>query len=317
MRFFGWRILDVHSTRIPKQDPHAMDLLCGLAFVASRVETSARTGRDVDAVEFRRNRDSQLLYLQDSEDRASLYAKAAAWPGASVFIGGRDLTIPRQIDTRFRQQLPPVPAVLASQLEAGRKKLFVENLDAEGSSISALPGGVLPSPLVGSLRVAHRGKFAPIGSNRRLLLCAHRVRSGPQWGERKRVSAIAASDWQGFATVAGEERQSMAEFNRLAEQHVFGLCVEGGGLTPSPKFFDLLLRQCIPVIRSSPISSVHSEHFPCVVVSNWSPNSLTAEFLREEYIRLREVWSTWDSVFDAMEASKWRDYVLRGYEALD
>lgn len=111
-------------------------------------------------------------------------------------------------------------------MEAGRKKLFVETLDAEVSSISALLGGVLPSPLVGSLRTARRGKFAQIGSNYRLLLCAHRVRSGPQWGERKRVSAIATSDWHGFAKVAGEERPSMAEFNRLAEQHVFGLCAE-------------------------------------------------------------------------------------------
>lgn len=100
--FFGWRILDVHSPRIPKEDPHALNLLCGLASVASRVETSARTGRDVEAVEFRRNRDSQLLYLQESEDRASLYAKAAAWPGASVALEG-NLTILRQIDTHFRQ----------------------------------------------------------------------------------------------------------------------------------------------------------------------------------------------------------------------
>lgn len=301
---FGFRFFSVHSVRIPKVRYLALMSLSGLASVARFVQISARDGSDIQEREFSRG---ILLYLQDSLDRQRLYHKAANWPGKLVFIGGRDLTMPRQVDTRWGPS-EPIPPVLLAQLETGAKKLFVENLDDTSAPLHPIPGGVLPTPILGAYRFAKVVPFADVRNKSGVLLCSHRIRQGPQWELRKEVTQIAESQWSDFATV--EAGLSRREFNRQASKHLFGLCVEGGGVSPAPKFFDLLLRQCIPVVVDGPLASVYSE-LPCVVVSRWSAEVLSADFLASEHDRLRGEWRDWGQVYERMSLDWWVDYVKK------
>lgn len=239
----------------------------------------------------------------DSKDRRAIYDEAAASDQSVVFVGARDLTVPKQLD-----RTGPKSSVGESYLEATLsrpKTFFCENLDDPKSRLIPLPGGTSESA---SWHISVRsGGFPAISSTGPILLVSHRHRGGEQWSKRRVVSALAEGPWSEFAEDLCEERSPRA-WRRMAKKFSFGVCVRGGGLSPSPKFFDLLLLGVIPIIEASPISSIHQQ-FPCVVVNEWSEGSLTQDFLHAEHERLRSEWRNWDRVLHTLQASVWEEFM--------
>lgn len=192
--------------------------------------------------------------------------------------GSEDATIPTQVDRRWRrfdtQERDLIDRLVKHPLLL---HWFAENLDQDmGDRVSPMPLGlVFPDHPPAPLEVP---QVPPIADRKNWILCAHRVRNGPQWEPRKQVTQMARSDWSDWCTVV-EEEISETEYLELVQQHVFVLCVEGGGLDPSPKAWQTILYGSIPIIRQTPLVAAYNE-FPIAVVQSWSPGEITIEMLR-------------------------------------
>lgn len=140
------------------------------------------------------------------------------------------------------------------------------------------------------------------------MIVSHRHRDGNQWRKRKTVSQLAREPWSEFCWDL-DESVRFGTWKRLVKGFPFGTCVAGGGLTPSPKFFELLLLRVIPIIEQSPLSEIH-EQFPCVVVPGWREDALSRELLESEYQRLASLWKSWDHVFNRLSAASWEKFLV-------
>lgn len=149
---------------------------------------------------------------------------------------------------------------------------YVENLDRGGASKrSPLPlGMVYPEGCAVPETVP---EVPALAARPCRVFCAHRLREGPQWELRKTVSTLAAGPWRDFCTLPEGELPE-ADFMKALERHSFVLCVEGGGLDPSPKAWTALLRGAVPIIRRTAQSEVYA-HLPVVFVEDWSETSLS------------------------------------------
>ena len=192
--------------------------------------------------------------------------------------GSEDVTIPRQTDRRWRSfdvdERAIIERILAHPL---LRCWFAENLEeAVHSRLRPLPlGMVYPS---GAPRAETSAYRPPSQASRPLrVLCAHRVRPDEQWQTRRDVTQLAKQHWPGWTSIL-EEDVPEAEFISLIEQHSFVLCVEGGGLDPSPKAWLSLLHGAIPIIRETPVAAAYRD-LPVVVVPAWAPETLSLALL--------------------------------------
>lgn len=296
-------ILEVLSTRFRQDMPLFSSNLTGLPSLASRI---IHQKNDEMRIKLTSNAGSGLLFVLDGSRREDLFQEIVRSKENIVVIAGSDRTFPVQTDLRY-------PTGLVDSSDAGsfwegtNKTIFVENLDLTVENLSALPGGVMPNSVTGSVRFTFNKVFSPEPRSQNFAFMSGRTRSGPQWETRKQAAQIARDHWSDFVYIAKGDIPP-AEWRRIARKHTFGFCVEGGGLSPSPKFFDLLLARTIPIIRESSISEVHAE-LPCVIVSDWQANSLSREFLEEEYQRVKSAWSDWEQVFERLTLRFWWDFI--------
>lgn len=61
--------------------------------------------------------------------------------------------------------------------------------------------------------------------------------------------------------------------------HSFVLCVEGGGVDPSPKAWQVLEQGAIPIIRSHSLTEAYRRH-PVVIAPDWASEHISAEKLQ-------------------------------------
>lgn len=205
--------------------------------------------------------------------------------------GSEDATVPLQQDKRWRPYNDQERAAISHILD--HPKLlhwFAENIDAGADErFSPLPTGMVYAD--GQLRTQQFAPTAPLLKQRPLqVFCAHRLRDGPQWETRKRVNRLARSDWAPFTTLV-EEGLSEREFLLTIERHAFVLCVEGGGLDPSPKAWQAILHGAIPIIRRSPVSRAYEE-LPVVIVDEWRSDAITEKKLREWLTTFSDAFDT-------------------------
>jgi len=194
--------------------------------------------------------------------------------------GSEDVTLPNQTDKRW----PAMPEALRDRLlEALDHPLllqwFCENLDeAAHPKLRPLPlGMVFPEAMADPVLTVP--EWGGAGQRHRRILCAHRVRDGAQWDIRKQVTALAKTHWRSFVTVL-EDPVGEDEFEALIRAHAFVLCVEGGGLDPSPKAWQTLLNGAVPIIRKTPVAAAYAD-FPLVQVDAWQADALSAGQLDE------------------------------------
>lgn len=223
----------------------------------------------------------------------------------TLLIGGTDSTFPLQIDVRFPTRSREEVKALEKAL-ANKGAVYVENLTSFNPIFSPVPGGVLPTPWRGSVRLVRKTPLEK--SAGKLVFCAHRTRkTSDQWETRRLVTKLAKGPWSSFVEIPSG-RLELKEFRRQLSRHSFTLCVEGGGLDPSPKAFEALLQGSIPIIRESPLADAY-RHLPVLVVPDWNKDVLAEEFLKGELSRLRGEWPDWSAVLDRLAATYWLDII--------
>jgi len=224
-----------------------------------------------------------------------------------LVTGSEDVTLPNQTDKRW----PVLSLTLRDRLLALLDnplllRWFCENLDeAVHPKLEALPLGMVFPAASTDMELAVPDWGEPEARHRRIL-CAHRVRDGAQWEVRKRVTALAKSHWASFVTIL-EDPVSEAEFEELIRAHAFVLCVEGGGLDPSPKAWQTLLNGAVPIVRQSPVVAAYSE-FPIIQVDAWRPGALTSEKLDrwlEDHFRSGRLKARRNEVLEKLGLDHW------------
>jgi|GEM_PF-1995715 len=227
-----------------------------------------------------------------------------------VVSGGADATFPYQLDRRHASRTGDEVEQIGNQIrKAGCPRWYAENLTSYDPIFSPLPGGMSPSPWRGSVGfVRTRPRRNP---SDKLALCAHREgagrRAGPQFDERRAVSELARGEWEEFAYLP-QASVSLNHFRSLLRKHAFTLCVEGGGIDPSPKAFEALRQGSIPVIKESPTADAY-RHFPVLVVPSWDVESLDRARLISEEQRIRTEWTEWFDVLERMTFTYWANLI--------
>lgn len=230
-----------------------------------------------------------------------------------VVSGGHDSTFPYQWDSRYPQtSASEADALIESVRTSKVSRWYAENLTSYDPIFSPIPGGILPSPWRDSVRfIRSRPKRAPV---KKMVFCAHRdkgsQRANSQFDVRRHVTALAEGPWRGFASIP-EDYLSISEFRRELRAHPFTLCVEGGGIDPSPKAFEALIQGSIPVIRESPLADAY-RHLPVLVVKEWSPEILSAEILSRHLEKMHEMWADWFDVISKMTMTYWSTQIEEG-----
>ena len=227
---------------------------------------------------------------------------------STVVFGGFDATFPEQIDRRFAPRSTEEIRGISEAL-ARFNQVYVENLVGSGDNLSPIPGGIISRPWQGSVVLA---KTRPNRKGpKNLVLCAHKTRrSSDQWDTRRRVTELARGPWSSFTTVQSG-RSTLREFRRELQQHPFTLCVEGGGIDPSPKAFEALLQGSIPVIRDSGVADAY-RHFPVLIIPEWEAKHLTPEILKQAREDILGRWPDWTHVLERLSMRYWREIIIRG-----
>lgn len=193
--------------------------------------------------------------------------------------GSEDITVPRQLDRRWRPFSTEEIIRINALLEDPRLvHWYAENLDdASHPKFSPIPlGMVFPASSGPQMRVP---SVPPLGARPTSVLCAHRVRNGAQWDLRREVTRLCRDYFSGFCTVV-EDEVPEHRFIELVHRHAFVICVAGGGLDPSPKAWQVLLHGAIPIIRSTPLDAAYAR-LPVALVEEWNASTLSRAKLGE------------------------------------
>lgn len=205
-----------------------------------------------------------------------------------LISGSEDITVPNQIDCRWPAYDVAQKAVL-EQIRCDERLIswFAENLDELKPKMVPLPTGYVfagSGAPIDFVEVAN----VPLSSRPLKALCAHRVREGSQWGARKRVSSLCHNEWNSFTTLVQNEVR-LETFMTFVREHPFVICVEGGGLDPSPKAWLTLALGSIPIIRRSPTTEAYEKSLPVALVDSWEARALSPSLMRQ----WREQLSPW------------------------
>jgi hypothetical protein len=279
----GPTTITMHSTRLfPKNFGASSYRLTGIAARCDWViMTDAKAG-DGQLIQTTHERPRTIFLSMRGHHRSLSYFFEEILPKVDsryvLVSGSEDLTVPTQIDARWRPYNGKERRIIDSILEDDRLiHWFIENRDQAMPKTSSLPVGyVFPES---DKHDVHVGDSSPALRERELrILCAHRVRSGPQWEVRRQVSRLCREQLPGLATVIDTEL-SEASFIHEVRKHPFVICAQGGGLDPSPKAWVSIANGSIPIIVSSPLRDAYA-HLPVAVVDSWTDSELTIDKLR-------------------------------------
>lgn len=194
-----------------------------------------------------------------------------------LISGGSDDTIPDQVDQRF-------PGYASLGLTKRLEKLhddprliawYVHNLDRYLPKMIPLPVGYWEGNGTPILRKCIRVDTGTDLRRRPLkALCIHRIRDGAQWEKRKHVSDLAVRYWGAF--VDSVDNIPKTQFGSKIRDYSFVLCVQGGGLDPSPKAWVAILNGCIPIIETNPTTDGYIE-LPVIRIERWDPDTISIE----------------------------------------
>lgn len=312
-------MLRIHSTRLfPKDRGATQYRLTGIAKLCDWIVLSDKADPQTHLIKRHGTRSPRTVFLSFRWQRAALkFFVEQVLPQIdepfTLISGSEDTTIPNQIDTRMEmfnaQDRDAVAAILNHPL---LKAWIAENLDDAGHpKLHPLPLGMVfnEEPQIRELITI---PSSPQLSERPLkALCGHHIRPGEQWAARRKVSEFASGPWRDWCTRL-DAGVSEDEFTRLIEQHAFVLCVEGGGIDPSPKAWLTLLHGAIPIIKRSALDSAY-EHLPVVFVEDWSEEALSLTRLkrwRDELVPLFDQSGLRRSVQNRLGLDYWWDYIL-------
>ena len=304
-----------------RQNPNAEGLVQNTRMVTATIPSIAHWA-DWSPTKYgfsgRLGRQPKLIYVKAIPECLDLFLQhyLPLIQPASRFVlitGDADTTLPQQVDQRF-------PDYIASGLQQRLLKLpadprvlhwYAENLDTALTGVTPIPLGCINSDghVHGRQTVS---ETTPIDLRARPLkaFCAHYVREGPQWDNRKKVTLLAKDNWRDFVDI--HEQIPYHAFFPTLKDYPFVLCVGGGGLDPSPKAFTALLAGAIPIIERNPTTDAYAD-LPLAYEDNWEAGSLdTAKlqgWIEELHPHFADPVRRW-SVLERMSMASWLGRIL-------
>lgn len=155
------------------------------------------------------------------------------------------------------------------------KYIFVENLDTLHPKLKPIPLGLLHR-MKEDYNLSIEQKHL---NNRDIkVFCCHRIRNDgtTQWDNRKTVRNLCLSSWKDFIYYKNEMNE--IDFKTALLNSQFVICVNGGGIDPSPRVWQALLCGCIPIIKKSTLDEAYNR-FPIVYIDEWNEEAITLEKL--------------------------------------
>jgi len=203
-----------------------------------------------------------------------------------LISGSADYTIPRQIDLRFpKSSLSQKITLECIRSDSNLIAWFAENLDSYRPKMQFLPTGYTFDGSGAPISSVKTSDISIFEKNLKVF-CGHRIRDGSQWDTRKKVSNLCKYEWSSLTTLI-EKELSLDEYIANILDHPFILCVEGGGLDPSPKAWLAMAAGSIPIIRRSPLAEAYEQVLPVSVIEDWEPSLLTSSVLEQWLEKLR------------------------------
>jgi len=194
--------------------------------------------------------------------------------------GSEDVTVPNQIDKRFRCYNQNEKDTISKILDHPCLfHWFAENLDDDSHpKMSPIPLGMLFKEGMPAMGVTIP-PISPLSTRPLRVLCAHRFFEVEQYEKRRYVSRLAKEYWLDFCTCL-EHEVPEDEFVTLLKEHSFVLCVEGGGIDPSPKAWQAIMHGTVPIILDSALRSAYQK-LPVVLVPQWDAKCIDAARLEK------------------------------------
>lgn len=226
--------------------------------------------------------------------------------------GSEDVTIPRQLDQRW----PPFDPERREQIRRIGSHPLLQRWHAENLDEDVDPRFVpLPLGRVFPDGAPHPDPGPPPPTAGRLarVLCAHRTRAGAQWQARRDVTALCQGPWRSLCTLL-EQEIAEEDYIRELRRHQYVLCVEGGGLDPSPKAWQAIEHGAIPIIRHTPLEPAYRQ-LPVAFVPAWEASALDAEKLRawaERYAPEHDDPRRRQEVAHRLTLDYWWEQIARG-----
>lgn len=234
-----------------------------------------------------------------------------------LISGSEDCTLPEQRDKRWRDFNRTEQRIIDEIIEDPRVISWsAENLLRRWHPKSRpLPLGMVPSGANSPQQLPqqppqHHPPRQAIRPMR--MLCLHRIREGPQWDLRRRVSALCRTELATWSTVI-EQEVPRRRFETLLRLHAFVICAEGGGIDPSPKAWHALLQGAIPIIRSSGLDPAYAQ-LPVLIVQDWSAAELSWRQLQDRQQALLPWFDTQEGraeVLRRLSLDHWWDQIIR------
>lgn len=284
-------LIQVHSTRLfPKNHGASAYEISGIASKCDWVILSDNRPPHTSLVKRNRINEPQYIFLSlRSPFRALSFFTKDVMPHIKepfvLITGSEDITIPIQTDLRWRaynyDECSYIMDILGNQL---LRHWFAENLVCtKYPKMSPLPTGMVfpKAPRNDVIRIPNVPR---LGERDFRVLCAHRIIKGSQWLNREKVTELSHTKWAHFCTLINREITEY-DYTRQIEKHCFVLCVEGGGIDPSPKAWQAILHGAIPIIRKNALSKAYQQ-LPVAFISDWKEECINEQILQDWFRRL-------------------------------
>lgn len=201
-----------------------------------------------------------------------------------LITGNADSTVPVQVDQRWQ---PWSATAMGSTFTHVLQHPLLVHWFAENLDTSDVPR---LSPLPTGDYNPHKATTRPINLSKLPLrvLCVNRVHSdSPEWGKRRRVLALCNSTWKAFADAPGPIDPD--EYSNTLARYPFTMCVQGGGLDPSPQAWQAIMAGSIPIMEYSPLFDAYAR-LPVAWVPGWKKRTLSTAQLERWLGELREYY---------------------------
>ena len=206
-----------------------------------------------------------------------------------LISGSADRTTPNQIDLRYDSYRG---TRLGEQLhkladDSRISKWFLENCDEKLSpKMHLFPLGARGDVFDNDLewhKNAWEIALKPCNMKKKGIktISINRTRTGGngQWKQRAKVLKLLKGNWKNYIDYKHADIPSNIFVKELSK-YSFVLCVEGGGLDPSPKAWQAIIAGSIPIIRKTQIYEAYKD-FPCAWIDEWTEDAITPTKLKK------------------------------------
>lgn len=225
--------------------------------------------------------------------------------------GSEDITLPLQCDYRWRAfNSVEDQCIYDIASHSCLVHWFVENLDwSFVDCMSPLPLGVLPLPMEELVLIPPDDTPLPLAERDLIVLCANRIREGPQWQARRRLRDHLVSlkyDW----ILLPDHECAPSYFSQLLNICSFVICASGGGHDPCPKLWHTLIHGSIPIVQKSALTVYLAKALPMWIVNNWQDVDWSLESLSSKKAEIQQHYPPHSQLKQLLSLDFWWDRIV-------